>query len=275
MDRHARWNYRKLQGVEDFEYLKRQAAGMSDVRVNKVTGYLLRNLDYLIDSVVSNEDPKIQLKMLGQVRKWYDSHAFHKPMQEQVRKSDKLHFTSLSFVGTTKNKNKFRIKSTENSNKDRVNWKLLTKIARSELDGEHFEAAKLKMLNKWCMEKTRSNEDLLYKVELKKGTSVDRLKIGVKDRTHYADKLKRVHDRHKELIKPLYFTFDEQKREFSKSPMVYDLEEIEQIKRRFAQKKIRVSAKVIEPCLQYERPEGKISFPRGGDGLLKLGRSKS
>ena len=125
-------------------------------------------------------------------------------------------------------------------------------------------------VSSWGLARSRSSEESMYKIELKKINKLDSATPDNKKQWFYKTKLKARHDKYIKLINPSCFSFQEEKKIeiLQKTP---DIDYIEQIKRKLATKKIYISSKIIEPHLPFENIKANY-FPNGGDMLIKFDR---
>lgn len=252
-----RWKSSHLQAVENFQYLKQETEKYNGKSSGRVNLFLLRRLECLIDSMLRNTDFRIQLEMLGQIRKWYDSHCLKNLQEAKVAQETGWQQKQVSL--SVKNE-KIREKKKLDFEK---NWVKRRKTSVKETI--LFETNKKIRVHKWSKEKTRRTEDSLYRYELARASSEGVFGKKKRNCERYLGKLKILHDKHKELINPLYFTF-EQEEKTVESPKKYEIGETNNVKRRLAKRSIIVSMKILEPYMQFETEK---SLPRGGDGLLR------
>ncbi|OMJ79064.1 hypothetical protein SteCoe_21011 [Stentor coeruleus] len=257
------WNSEELKNNQDYEYLKAEyeAYKLSGAK-NKVQEFLLKNLELLIQQVLANNDTKMQIKLLEQTRRWYDTHkkptVFRSPSTKTRLLEEKNLFT--------------RRKQRRNYTKQVKNYKELPPCTSSIFEHKFLKFTD-KSLRQWSLEKSRSSEDFLYKYESRYSRTP---KISNQSQKHdyFTAHLKQTYKKHKILINPLHFSFAYEDPFETKAPKIQeikipDFKEVDTIKKKLASKQIIVSSKTIELGLIIENTPSIVKLPVGGELLLK------
>lgn len=257
------WNSEVLKNNKDYAYLKSEyeAYKLSGPK-NRIQEFLLKNLELLIQQVLANNDTKLQVKLLEQTRRWYDTHK-----QPSVFKSPSTK-TKLLEEENIFTRRKQRKKYT----KQEKTYKELPPRNSSIFEHKFLKYTD-KSLRQWSLEKSRSSEDFLYKYE-SRYSRTPKMPSQSRKQDYFSTHLKQTYKKHKLLINPLHFSFayeepTETKTQNIQEIKIPDFKEVDAIKKKLASKQIIVSSKTIELGLIIENTPSVVKLPVGGELLLK------
>lgn len=262
----VRWNYKKLSGNKDYEELKRASKSFRKHANTKTHTLLLQKLDQLIDQVIENDDTLLRDNMINKVNTWFKSHIgnFEVPDDPEPEKPRKQSFSRIKIKKPEKTPEK----------KERLR----------NLDDYRFLQNKNKCIKRWGMERSRSEEDFLYKSELKSLSFEKSPNPKGQNPGFYSKKLLTLCNKYKFLIDNKYFNPEKVYPKETYSIFSPNIKETEDLKRRLANKNFGVSFRTIEPMMMsFNEPPsrvrlGKISenpelsplnLPTGGERLMK------
>ena len=260
-----RWNYEKLAGNKDYEELRTLVNSYERQAYTKLQLFLIQKLNLLMDQVMLNEDPSLQNHMLKKIKVWFKSHLgnFNLPKEKLPEKPKKVSFTPIKIK-----------KSVEIPPK--------TEKPRN-LNEFRFLQHKSKRVQHWGMERSRSNEDFLYRSEVKSLNSIRNPNARGLSPGHYSGKLKELCNKHRLLIDPQNIDLQKKYPRESLSIFSPSLNETEALKRKLANRYMGVNLTTIEPLITYNEFPGRMQLgkivenkglspvylPVGGEGLLK------
>jgi hypothetical protein len=260
------WTCNWLAGTPEYEELKTLTGLYNSQRFGNVKPVFLEKLNLLLHqlSVISQKD--IQLKFLTKVLTWFKKH------------SGKLEPQPVKQLSPLLPKAKpIKIKKQQKS------LSQSRQLKNSVLEDWRFLKGKQKKLIKWGIEKSRSDENFLYKLETK---SISHERNGKKrniSSSFHLKNLKKVYKKHKKLINPLFFDFEKQDYKEKLPALTPNMKEFELVKRALSKKGIHVASKIMEPLNFYDSPVKPLSckfieqspaaeyfiFPQGGESLLR------
>lgn len=266
------WKCDQLEGVKEYEELKRLVQICNFDQGGEVKTVLFEKLNLLLHqlSVIAQKD--LQLKFLGNVLAWFKKNSV--VMEQEQSFSPSYPSSPQSVVSQCPPLGRRRAMKSES----RMNHEdEIKKPNISLLQEQRFHKSKQKHLSHWGIDRSRSSENFLYKFEVK-SISQDRRPRHTSS-SHHLKNLKKVYKKHKKLINPHFFKFQEE----APDPLPFlssNMKEIEDLKRALSKKGVVVSSKLIEPLNFYQspikpshpltRPDlSPENFPLGGESLLK------
>ena len=266
------WKCEQLDGIKEYEELKRLVQICNFEQGGEVKIVLFEKLNLLLHqlSVITQKD--LQLKFLGNVLVWLKKNSV--VMEQEQMFSPCYPSSPQSSVSQCPPLGRSRIMKSEIR---MIHEDEIKKPNTSLLQENRFHKSKQKYMSHWGIDRSRSSENFLYKLEVKSISQERRPRHT--SSSHHLKNLKKVYKKHKKLINPHFFKFNEEPAD----PLPFlssNMKEIENLKRALSKKGVIVSSKLIEPLNFYQSPikpshpltKPDLSpdiFPLGGESLLK------